>query len=107
MVAAAGLLLLGCQSYDTGLAIICDAPAANPECMGADDSSRGSCLMRAIEPQLEDAEAREFFESLANLDERDRARALRAAAHEAGQAGCPMADVYDRIAEQAAADPPP
>lgn len=85
-------LLVGCQSYETGVEVICQAPKRCSSCDGAPEEQKIMLMAQHADGQLRNAEARKLLDSLGSLSNEDKVKALREAAERAELTECPFAD---------------
>ncbi len=109
LLAVFGFSLVGCQSYQTGMLTLCEAPKSCQACQGAAPEDQSRLMAEHIERSVRNSEAAAVAKSMENLSARDRVTVLRKTAEEAGVAGCKLADIWEaelaNIPEPI--DPPP
>lgn len=96
------LLFVGCQSYETGVEVICQAPRRCTECMKAPPDQQTRKLAQHIEKLLRNGEAKKLMDQMAGAPADKKVKLLREAAERAQLTGCPFAD---HIESNAAAEP--
>ena len=93
VVLGAGLALsLGCQSYESAIQLICEAPEQCTACKDLPPEQRMTALGKHIDEQLRNGDGEKAWKTVRESDPRKREEALRALAELAGVARCPMAD---------------
>lgn len=99
----AALLLVflgtGCQDSTTGIQALCNAPRDCKECQGVEPTLVDKTMAKHIARSVRHEEARALFEKLGKLDDKQRAKLLRAAAKKAELSSCLLADRYDARAK--------
>jgi len=100
----ATVLLGGCQSYETGMLTLCDAPDHCTECADAPPDQKSELMAKYIEAAVRNEDVETVFHKLGGMPLRERIALLRAEAKKAGIAGCRLADVYEADASEAEAD---
>ena len=96
----AGLLavgMVGCgQSYQDGIAAICQSPvAAAAQVVAAPDApAKATAAAQWLSGHLSNPEARQLFSDLAPLPPEQKAYKVRTAAAGVGIASCPLADIW-------------
>lgn len=88
----------GCtkRSFEQRIAVMCDAP--NHVNRAGDPVAKATELGKILEEAAKDnAEAKQLVDSLMNMEPREKAATLRAAANKAGIAKCPMADLMEPV----------
>ena len=89
------LFACGCQSYQDGLAAICNAPSTCGEpCASVAPDARMAMMAKHIEGVLSNGEAVALFESLAAMAPEQKVITLKQEAQQAGLADCRLADVF-------------
>jgi hypothetical protein len=81
------------QSFQQGLAVICESPAHIEEGL-ADAADKATAASLWLSAELTNEEARKLFASLAPLSPQRKATAVRAAALRSGIDQCPLADLW-------------
>jgi hypothetical protein len=85
---------LGCQSYQDGLAAICNSPQTCGEpCATAPPEMKLMMNAKHIDDVVSNGEAEAFFESLAAAAPEQKVIMLKQEAEKAGLPGCPLADM--------------
>jgi len=87
------LVSMGCQSYEEGVSVICNAPESCEECSHAPPTERQSQLASYIDSHLSNEDAQDLFHSLASMPPDARAQALREAANATRNRDCRMAEM--------------
>lgn len=107
--AALPVVLAGCQSYETGIEVICQANVRCVECQEAPPELRSMKYAEYMERLVRNGEAKTFLESIANMDPQARVDALRREAKSAQLSECPLADYFEQalVVAPANAGPPP
>ena len=85
----------GCQSFETGMLTLCDAPKNCEACKGAAPEDRSRLLAEHIERHVRNSDAVGVATSIEHLSMRDRIEVLRENASNAGVAGCKLADEWE------------
>jgi len=89
------LALLGCQSYQDGLAAICNAPSTcGKPCQEVSPDLRVEMVSRHINDSVGNGEAKALYLSLAGMAPEQRAVLLKQEAAKNGLSGCPLADMF-------------
>ncbi len=88
---------LGCQSYESGIQLICEAPKHCAPCKEQEGAQRVKSLQQYIDEHLRNEDAKEALLSLKDAPYNEQGKQLRRMATEAGVAGCGMADVMDSV----------
>ncbi|MEM6993275.1 MAG: hypothetical protein AAF721_22370 [Myxococcota bacterium] len=87
--------LAGCQSYESGMQLICEAPKHCEPCKSQEGSAQLQALQKYIDTHLRNEDAKQALLSLKDAPVNEQGKQLRRMATEAGIAGCAMADVMD------------
>jgi len=86
--------LAGCQSYQDGLAAICDAPRTCGEpCATAAPEMKLMMTAKHIDDVVSNGEAEKLFEALAAASPEQKVIMLKQEAQRAGLPGCALADM--------------
>ncbi len=105
------LVFVGCQSYETGVEVICQAPKRCAECMEAPPDQQTRKLAQHIEKLLRNGEAKKLMDQMAGAPAEEKVKLLREAAERAQLTGCPFADHIEASAaapsEAKPVQPPP
>lgn len=93
-VLAASLTATACQSHDTALLAVCEAPRNCTACKDASPPERSQLIAQYVEQHVRNDDVKALFSSLGSMSPTDRVAALRAAAEADGLAGCMLADQW-------------
>lgn len=89
-------MLAGCQSYETGIEVICQAPVRCVECREAPPELRSMKYAEHMERLVRNGKAQDFLGSVATMEPKARIEALRAEAKAANLSECPLADFFEQ-----------
>ncbi len=98
------LVFVGCQSFETGVEVICQAPKRCSECMEAPPDQQTRKLAQHIEGLLRNGEAKKLMNAMAGAPVESKVKLLREAAERAKLTSCPFAD---HLEASAATEPEP
>ena len=90
----AGLGMAACQSYDDGMAALCNSPRTCEECANVAPDVRMRTLAQHIDDIVKNGRANDLFQSFAEIDVPERVQRLREAAAEVGLEECLLADMF-------------
>lgn len=96
LLAGLPVALSACQSYETGIEVICQANVRCVECQEAPPELRSMKYAEYMERLVRNGEAKTFLESIAAMDPQARIDALRREAKNANLAECPLADYFEQ-----------
>ena len=80
----------GCQSEKDALQVVCDAPVKCTPCMTSHPDQRVVALVRYIEDNISNSSTKKFFESLGNMEGKERAMVFEKRIQEHGITSCPF-----------------
>lgn len=93
LAGAVALLSIGCQSYESGIQLICESPKHCGPC----DKLKGEARVRALQDyaseHVRNEDAKRVLRSLEDAPADERGKQLREIATKASVAACPMAEV--------------
>ena len=107
MLVTVTLGLSACQSYDTGMQLICEAPKHCKPCEAEQGEAKLRALDQYIEKHLRNEDAKQALLSLKDAPHNEQGKQLRRMAEDAGLSGCPMADVMDEVSPTTPGPPRP
>ena len=90
----AGFALVACQSYDDGIAALCNSPSTCEECSQVVPEMRPMTLSQHIDDVVKNGRANDLYQSFAEIDNPERVQRLREAAAEVGLEECLLADMF-------------
>ena len=95
-------LLSACQSYQDGVAVVCNAPLDCPECLDKSPDQRAYLLAKHIEDRLYNRQARALFKALGAADVQTKRTILQEEAKAAGLRDCPLTSIFERTVADSA-----
>ena len=93
----ATMLTVGCQNYERGIQLICEAPLHCSECNTLPPAERITALGEYADKHLRNEDAKKAMATVRQTEPAKRAEALRALAELAGVPACPLADVMAAV----------
>lgn len=87
----------GCQSYESGVQLLCESPKHCAECLKLEPAAQIPALFEYSAQHVRNGKLQDQISKLLTLPYEERVPALRKMASDADVAGCELADLWAAI----------